>query len=103
MKSSFDIPDDKTLSIYYQKVSDLQSKVAELDIIMKHSVENIKELKAAHLEITKKMDEGFSVILKKITELTVEFSMLRSKHFWYPVIGSLLLQIAGWVGFFSQL
>lgn len=86
---------EETQSLYYQKVSDLQSKVTELDVIMKNSVDDIRELRAAHAEINKKMDDGFSVILEKITTLTCEFSMLRSKHFWYPVIGSLLLQIIG--------
>lgn len=92
MKSS---DSETTQSIYYQKVADLQSKVTELDVIMKNSVDDIKELKFAQLEITKKMDDGFSVILEKITKLTCEFSLLRSKHFWYPVIGSLLLQVIG--------
>ena len=81
--------------VFFQQVSELQSKVTELDVIMKNSVDDIRELKAAHAEITKKMDDGFSVILEKITTLTCEFSMLRSKHFWYPVIGSLLLQFIG--------
>ena len=92
MKSS---DSETTQSIYYQKVSDLQSKVTELDVLMKNSVDNIRELKAAHADINKKMDDGFSVVLEKITKLTCEFSLLRSKHFWYPVIGSLLLQVIG--------
>ena len=94
MKSS---DSETTQSIYYQKVTDLQIKVTELDVIMKNSVDDIKELKFAQSEITKKMDDGFSVILEKITTLTCEFSMLRSKHFWYPIFGSLLLQVVGFV------
>ena len=84
---------------FFQQTSDLKEALnSGLKLVgteVAHNKDNINRIDKEVQQLRGNTDKKIDILMEKITALRCELVEMKSRFLWYPILGSLMLQLAG--------